>query len=220
MTFLALSKSPLVLPGLAWVSLPIALWLASRRRDAMRVWGLVFGVSTALDAWLNGALSPLAETSRWTPLVGVFFVIVGDARLFVAIESKAAASRRGYAVVRALGVSLVVPLVTQLVRGLVPYVAATLRVTYLVYELLFLAWLVVLMKQRVVRWSTSSHAWATGLLRWFGLQYGLWAFADIVLLTTSLDVGYAIRMVPDLMYYALFVPWVLRRGTGEAAEST
>jgi hypothetical protein len=219
MSFQVWSKSPLVLPGMAWVSLPVALWLAFRRRDGLRQWGLVFALTTALDAWLNGALSPLPEASPWAPLVGVVFVILGDARLFVAIEWKAASSRRGHAVVRALGLSLVVPLLTQLARGLVPQVAATPRVTYLVYELLFLAWLLVLVKHRVAGWSSSSRAWALRLLLGFGVQYGLWVFADVVLLTTSRDVGYAMRLIPDFMYYALFVPWVLCQDAGEPAES-
>ena len=37
-------------------------------------------------------------------------------------------------------------------------------------------------------------------------QYVLWAGADVVILSGH-DVGYLLRLLPNAMYYALFVPF-------------
>jgi hypothetical protein len=41
------------------------------------------------------------------------------------------------------------------------------------------------------------------------VQYALWATADVVILWAKSDAGFAIRLVPNLMYYAFFVPFAL-----------
>ena len=33
------------------------------------------------------------------------------------------------------------------------------------------------------------------------LYYGLWAAADVILLATRADLGFALRVVPNLLYY-------------------
>lgn len=208
MTFESLSKNPLILPGACWMALPIVLWFSLRRRGFLRAWSLVFGLAIGLDAWLNGVLSPLAEGSAWSTASGVAFVVLGDFRMFLAAEWDG----RWTSFARALAIAWFVPLGSQALRALVPAIAATPRVTYLAYELLFLVvvagwWLV-----RVRRWSPERRAFATRLTRFFGLQYALWATADVVLLAARgriADLGFGLRLLPDLLYYVGFVPWVL-----------
>jgi hypothetical protein len=38
-------------------------------------------------------------------------------------------------------------------------------------------------------------------------QYALWALADVIILGGH-DVGYALRLVPNTMYYVLYLPFV------------
>jgi hypothetical protein len=40
------------------------------------------------------------------------------------------------------------------------------------------------------------------------LYYGLWALSDTLWITTSLDAAWLLRMVPNQLYYAFFVPFV------------
>jgi hypothetical protein len=215
MTFQSLSKSPWILPGLAWLALPIVLAFALRRRGFFRVWGIVFGALIALDAWLNGALSPIPEGSSWAVASGVTFVILGDLRFFAAAEWDG--TWRSLA--RALGLSFIVPLSSQIVRAASPAVAATPRLTYLVYELIFLAVLAGWYVLRVRRLPAARQAMVPWLARFFGLQYALWAGTDVLLLATGADVGYGLRLVPDVLYYVVFVPWVLALATSRASSS-
>lgn len=208
MTLQSLSKNPMILPGAAWLALPIVLVFALRRRGFFRVWGLVFGVTIAVDAWLNGPLSPIAEGSGWATASGVVFVILGDLRFFCAAEWD---GTRG-ALARAFVLAWIVPVCSQLLRATVPAIAATPRLTYLAYEVLFLVvlalWYLLVLRRR----SPARRALAARLARFFAVQYALWAIADIVLLTLpppASDVGLALRLVPDMLYYVAFVPWVL-----------
>lgn len=209
MTFQSLSKSPVVLPGLAWLALPIVLAFALRRRGFFRVWGLVFGALIGLDAWLTGPLSPVSdERSGWATSFGVAFVILGDLRLFLAAEWDERAARASLA--RAFGLAWIAPLTSQLVRALVSAIAATPRLTYLVYELVFLGVLASWYLARVRRFTGPRRAFASRLAAFFGLTYALWAGADVLLLATSADVGYGLRIAPNVLYYVLFVPYVLK----------
>ncbi len=37
--------------------------------------------------------------------------------------------------------------------------------------------------------------------RFVVLYYSLWASADLLILTTGLDLGYGLRVIPNLLYY-------------------
>ncbi|MCW5833106.1 MAG: hypothetical protein KIS78_11960 [Labilithrix sp.] len=57
---------------------------------------------------------------------------------------------------------------------------------------------------------TGPRRVASRLAAFFGLTYALWAGADVLLLATSADVGYGLRIAPNVLYYVLFVPYVLK----------
>jgi hypothetical protein len=205
MDFQSLSKSPFILPGLAWLVLPIVLAFALRRRGFFRCWGILFGLSVAADAWLNGALTPIPDGSGWATFFGVAFVILGDVRFFVVCEWDG--SR--LSLVRGFGLAWIVPLVSQLLRALVPTIAATPRVTFLVYEVLFLIVLAGWWLIRGHRVPMPRRAFVVRVTPFFAIQYALWASSDVLLLTTGPDIGFALRIVPDVLYYVVFVPYVL-----------
>lgn len=213
MTFESLSKSPWILPGLPWLVLPIVLVLAAKRRGFFRVWGVAFALLIAADAGLNGALTPVKEGTGWATFCGVTFVILGDMRFFLAAEWDGSALSVG----RGFLLAWIVPLLSQLFRATVPWVTSSPRATFLTYELLFLGVLTGYAALRVRRMPGAQRDFASKLVRFVGLQYVLWAGLDVFLFATRLDVGHGLRLVPDVLYYVLFVPWVLRL-VGEARE--
>lgn len=205
MTFQELYSSPWILPALPCVALPIVLVLAARRRGFFRVWGLLFAVLIVVDAYVNGGLTPVSSPGLAT-FFGITFVIVGDLRYFLAVERDGGR----FFVPAAFGLAFVVPVLSQLARALFPAVAASLRVTYLTYEVLFLAVLAAYYFVRVRNLDGAARAFATKLTLFEAVQYGLWASIDVLLLVTKRDAGYLLRIVPDVMYYVAFVPFVLR----------
>ena len=205
MTFQELYSSPWILPALPCVALPIVLVLAARRKGFFRAWGLLFAVLIVVDAYVNGALTPVSAPGLAT-FFGITFVIVGDLRYFLAVEHTETSR---FFVPAALGLALVVPVLSQIARATIPAVAAELRVTYATYEVLFLAVLAAYYFLRV-RTLDGARAFATKLTLFEAVQYGLWASIDVLLLVTKRDAGYLLRIVPDVMYYVAFVPFVLR----------
>ena len=183
----------------AWHA-PFAFWLGqavflgvllARRKERPEGFAffVAFTVILALDAWMNGALSPLTSPNVKTA-VAVLFVLLGDFRFFYLLER---------AWLRAGVLTLVVPaLVTPLILLGVPE-----RYLWLGYEAGFFLLAAVL---HVVRRKPVQRA----LIRFELLQYALWLFADLVLLRGH-DVGWAIRIVPNLLYYTLFLPYAWRR---------
>jgi len=185
--------------------LPIVLVLAARRKGFFRAWGLLFALLIVVDAYVNGALTPVSAPGLAT-FFGITFVIVGDLRYFLAVER----DKGRFFVPAALGFAFVVPVLSQLARVLFPAVAASLRVTYLTYEVLFLGVLAAYYVVRVRSLEGAARAFATKLTLFEAAQYGLWASIDVLLLVTKRDAGYLLRIVPDVMYYVAFVPFVLQ----------
>ena len=194
---------------------PIALWLAAAagaavcvaRRDlhaSTRAYALALAALSGLDAWLTanhvfgiGSLPP--SLAIWVPLS---FVIAGDARYLLLWD---AATPQGQialtpgALARGIALALVVPISAFAIATLW---SAPTRVLYLAHELLFCALTVALM-----RWHPRAHAlpWVRAVSRFVLLYYALWAAADVALLATGADLGYALRVVPNLLYYGGFV---------------
>lgn len=174
---------------------PLAFWLGQAAFLAFLIkrrgspFFVVFTVLLALDAWMNGALSPLRSPQVKT-VVAVLFVLLGDFRFFYLLEKMRA---------RAIGLTFVVPLLV------VPFVVFGVpeRYLWLTYELGFF-----------VLAGVSSAVWKKpaqqALIRFELVQYGLWLFADLVVLGGA-DVGWAIRIVPNLLYYTLFLPFAWER---------
>ncbi len=183
----------------------------------LRAYALVFTLETMLDPLAGGPVL------RWLGLadrpvvtvVGFFFVLLGDFRVFVLIFELAAidAGRTiGAALVEAAAWTFVVPVVTLVahrtltaLRGEQPGQAL-----WLIYELGFLVMALVL-RERVVpaRVPRSPlRAYLRAVLAYVALYYGLWAAADVLILATGADAAWALRIVPNQLYYALYVPFV------------
>lgn len=196
-----LYDSPLWLPILPTLA-ACGMLLASARgafetRSARHV-AVTFALLAAVDAWLNGPWTPLPATSPWASASAVAGVILGDLRYFLIVRLGRMAFRA--ALLRALGLALLVPVLSQLVVR-VPFPDLTPRVLFLIYELALLVLLVVEHLRRTPRDHTSR-----ALLRFELAQYGLWVLADVLLLA-HVEAGYGLRVLPNLLYYVAFAPF-------------
>jgi hypothetical protein len=207
---------------------PLLLWAAALAAGAFcltrrgldpglrRYCALLTALSLA-DAWLTsnhvygiGALPAWAASS-----VPLFFVLAGDYRYFLLLEAatpdgRFAPAPRALAV--AAGFTLIVPVFSQLALSFFPDAGA--RVLFFVYELSFLGLLVTLM----ARHPKLQDSWLRRVSLCVLLYYSLWAGADAILLATGSDLGFGLRVVPNLLYYGGLIAWIgasaPRRATG------
>jgi hypothetical protein len=128
--------------------------------------------------------------------VPLFFVLAGDFRYLLLWEAATpdgaiALTPRGRCARGAL--TAIVPILAQLAtRG--PRAARALP---------RLRARVLRAHRRALRWHPNARAlpWVRAVSRFVLLYYGLWAAADVVLLATGADAGFALRVIPNLLYY-------------------
>ena len=63
------------------------------------------------------------------------------------------------------------------------------------------------MRQAIVSAQAPIGAYLGDVLRYVALYYALWATADVLIMAGQ-DVGWALRMVPNQLYYAFYLPVV------------
>jgi hypothetical protein len=208
--FKAIYDSPVtatLLPCIA--ALATAAFAVKAKASFVRLYGSVFAVAIAADAFLNGPWTPVKGGTLLASAVGVLFVIAGDLRYFVAIEH---VGSNAWKLPRAVAWACVVPAIAQIVRLTVPRIAIDERSTYLVYEILFFALAAGIRVFRVPRARNVMLAKRVTQLEL--VQYGAWILADVGLVTTGRGAFYAVRLVANLIYYVAFVPvvvWLLAR---------
>lgn len=187
-------------PLLLWLAAAIGVAVCLGRRDrhaSVRRYGVALGVLSALDAWLTA--NHVYGLGALPAAVPVAFVIAGDARyllLWDAATPDGAIEITPRALARAVALALTVPIAAFAITTLLAPGQA--RVLYLAHELLFCA-----LTLALLRWHPKARAlpWVRAVSRFVLLYYGLWAAADLVLLATGADVGFALRVVPNVLYY-------------------
>jgi hypothetical protein len=209
-----------------WALLPVpALFLAwvlsaaGRRRaavggDARFVWryAVCFAALTILDPLAGGPLARWLDVSSAAKTAAAFaFVLLGDFRVFALVFGLADARRGAFA--RAAGWTLLVPLADLvlffgLMRGLWP--AAPDQWMWLIHELAFLSLALWLRGSRLPALAAPEPAGHRGYLRralaYAATYYALWAAADVLILM-SVEAGWLLRIVPNQLYYAFWVPF-------------
>lgn len=198
-------------PGVAWLGVAASVVLLLRAPPST-LRAALLGVSalTATDALFTGALSPLPKDSWLVTPVSIAFVIAGDLRLLVLVERFSAGHsswRRALLVAVPLG--FVVPLMQGVSTRVWPDVFAEQRRIFLVYEVLMVVLLGALL---AVRRPLARHAPVGRLVLLFLVQYVLWAACDVLLLSGS-DWALGLRLVPNALYYGGFplaAAWWLR----------
>ena len=116
---------------------------------------------------------------------------------------------RSRAIIHSLGWALILPAASAVLTRIAPVYFANTRHVYYVYELAFVA-LTQVVALRVRRDVQAAEV--RRFLLMLGLfevtHYALWALSDLIILS-GLDMGFALRLVPDAIYYTAFVPFVM-----------
>ncbi len=198
-------------PLLLWVAAVVGLSIALSRRGLSRtVRRYCIGLTalSLLDAWLTtdripgfGELSGSAAS-----LVPLAFVLAGDLRYFFFIESARSDGTLPLgvkALLRAFAWMLAVPVASQLVVAALS--SDDPRVLFLVYEALFVLLALVLAAVYLPRRSDAPR-WTRRVTRFVIGYYALWAAADAIILATDADVGFLVRVFPNVLYYGGLVP--------------
>jgi hypothetical protein len=234
--FRAIYDSPWHNPALFFLVAAAVLVVVARRLAFLSAWLVLFAVEIALDAYLTGGWSPLLQRhAALIGLVAVPFVILGDMRFFLLVARYGAAGPRAApgaspgarAYAAAVAWSFLVPVTAFGTSKVLPrYFAGEIggRRLFLLYETLFiavaLAWRFAILPRWLARDRAPTGAGAAlprvtdGVRRWllavasFELgMYAAWALADVIILAGA-DVGFGVRLVPNVMYYAAFLPFV------------
>jgi hypothetical protein len=192
-----------VLPAAFLLALP---WLRPRTQGAdpratrfVRGWTAVFAVETIVD--------PLAITLGAPMLL---FVLLGDFRVFLLVLGVMEPERSlASTCARAAAWTLVVPVVAGLLFRLGTAVAGQLpeQLLWLIYESAFVALALWWRARFVPAHRPPALRFLRAVLAYVAVYYALWAVADALILAGR-DEGWALRVVPNQLYYAFWVPVV------------
>lgn len=215
-------------PILLWVAPVLFLLVLRRQRQggdpSFRRYLWVFTMLTILDPLFTGpVVSYFDAPSGIAQAVGVVFVVLGDLRYLALAELYTGSDSSG-AWRRAIALSLCVPIVQGVLVQVFPGAFADARLTYLVYEVLFLVLAAYFFFVRIPACAKhqENKTWLRSLSGYVMAYYSLWALADVLILS-GLDAGYALRVIPNLLYYGIFLPFAFFRAPeaikGAAPES-
>ncbi len=217
MSFQDLYHAPLqqlVLPA-GVPALFLIWWIATQRgrresspaRRFVRLYCPLLCVEAILDPLATGALPrALGLGAAWGSTLAFAFVLLGDFRvlwLVLALLDPEPAPRR--AAWRAALLTLAVPAADGVALAL----GAGGQGLWLVHEVAFLA-LALGLRQRLVprRAPAELRAPLRAAAGYAALYYALWALADALILGAGLDLGWGLRILPNQLYYALWIPFV------------
>lgn len=210
-----------------WLQLPVPalflgyLLLAGRRRaercgrplaSFVFAYCLIFSVETLLDPLLGGPVSVwLGWPAALQSAVMFGFVWLGDFRVTLLVCELGGAARPW---LRAVLLASLVPVVDLvlffgLLRSLWPEIPGQLL--WLVHEIAFLTlalWMRAVWVPRLTPEEPDGHRrFLRRTLAYVTVYYALWASADLLILAGS-DLGWALRLVPNQLYYGFWTPFV------------
>lgn len=174
---------------------------------------VLFTVLTIIDPLVTGpVISWLGPSSGVADAIMIFFVILGDFRWFFFFECFRGAEGlrkpvRLPPVLRALAWSFLVPVLQALSLRVWPEWFDASHKIFLVYELLFFLLVLGFFALRRPVEPGALRSWKGDVCAAALGYYGLWATADLLILTLG-DIGYGLRVVPNQLYYACFLPFV------------
>jgi len=184
----------------------------------VRWWAVVFAIEILLD--------PIATGPFAVPMLP--FVLLGDFRVFALVLVVMQPGRaRPAALLEAAAWTLVVPLVAlgthrALIATMGPLPDQTLWLAHEIpFTLLAIGMAAWLVPARVGAERGAVRRYVRAVLGFVAGYYALWALADVLILSGR-DGGWGLRVVPNLLYYGVFVPAAYQRffASRYAASST
>jgi hypothetical protein len=174
-------------------------------------WSIAFAIETILDPIATGPLTralDLADAGQQA--VMLCFVLLGDWRvLLLAFALAYGPEWRGQAFAHSAALTFLVPISAYLtdsaLRSLWPELPG--QVLWLVYELGFAALALSLRRRLGSAAREVDRRLLRALLAYAASYYALWACADVLILA-GFDSGWALRILPNQLYYAWTVPFV------------
>ena len=172
------------------------------------IWTTLFLVETLLDPVATGPLAKALRSDAASQLLGLTFVLLGDFRVYwLVLRFRTPEQTSARAALEAAALCAIAPALAGLAR----LSAGPEQAMWLTHELVSLG--LVFALARFALPSELSHARSAAFLRsvlgYVAAYYGLWAAADLLILA-GIDAGWLVRLVPNQLYYGLFVPFVWR----------
>lgn len=163
---------------------------------------LAIAVQTVVDPLATGPLARALGGEAAKTGLGLLFVLIGDWRVYWLVLALAGV-RRAFAV--AVPLACAVPVVAYLAT--LPLPAPPPQVLYACHELLFVGAALALRRFATRRAEPALRPFLGDVADYVIVYYALWALADVVILGGG-DWGFGLRVVPNQLYYAFFVPFV------------
>jgi hypothetical protein len=193
---------------------------AARSGEAWRrflfVYCVVFAVETMVDPIATGPVTSwlgAGDSSLGTAIL-LTCVLLGDFRVYLLIFRLARMQRPlARVLLEAAAWTLVVPVFAYTVNSVLHHARPELpgETIWLIYELGFLSiasWLRVRGITRLVPASDSDlRRGLEAVAEYAAVYYALWASADVLILIFGFDVGWAIRVIPNQLYYSFYLPF-------------
>jgi len=205
---------------LAWraaVATPHARATTPAASRFVAAWTLLFAGLTLVDPWATGPLVRALGLGDGMGGSAIMFVFVwlGDFRvlglLFVvaAFDRSPTTGSLAQPLGRAAALTCLVPVAAGVTNAALMAVAPALpsSTLWVIYELGFLALAVWLGRSFVSRHVTDARTadYLRALAGYSAAYYALWASADLVILLLGNDAGWALRVVPNQLYYGGWV---------------
>jgi mono/diheme cytochrome c family protein len=194
------------LPAVTLLAVSILFVFMARKVPFIVGYSTIFAWLIFLDAWINGALSPIPPGSR--TVFEITFIVLGDWRFFLFFERYSMGGLNAERWFRALLTACITPLLA--LGLLVATPELNMRVLFLFFEcvmftIVLIFKFVILPRRRVA--DAGNQSFVAALTRFELLQYALWIVADILLLSGQ-SWAMVIRLTANIFYYSLFIPFV------------
>lgn len=180
-------------------------------------YAVVFALETLLDPlattplikWLGIADGPLGTA------VMIVFVLLGDFRVYLLVFALLALAQQQSwraALPRAAAWTLLVPAIAVPLAAALRAAAPALdpNTIWLVYETVFLL-VALALRARLASAPSLVRDALRAVLAYVALYYALWASSDVLIQWFGLDLGWLLRVVPNQLYYAFWIPFVVWR---------
>lgn len=218
MSFIGIDQSPLLKTYPAIAANAALFFFALVKKPALRTYLLIFSATTLVDILVAGKIIPIANPEVQTS-VEYIFVVIGDLRFIILLAFLIYAQKKmadlenfrpdGAVIKPALIFMMFASLLVQAIDYAKPGFFSEPRRRFLTYELISLTlsflWVYAVMPQKAVAEREAKFLRKAALPVF--VYYGLWSLADTLILN-GIEAGYAIRIVPNLVYYCGFLWWV------------